>query len=253
MKVKITNIQRFCLNDGPGIRTTVFFKGCNLKCPWCANPENISFESQEYTIGNENGVYGYDIDLQELKKEILKDKNYYLGGGGVTFSGGEPLLQIKKIEKLLEELKDLNINMCVETALMVNEELLNVSLKYIEYYIVDIKILSKEKCKEILGGDIDLYYKNIETLFNAKKKILFRIPLANKYTYTEENVSLILNLLEKYKISYVEIFNIHNLAENKYKSLNYEFPKIVGLTNEQLKNLKEKIEGLDIKVKVCKL
>ena len=94
MKVRITDIQHFSLHDGPGIRTTVFLKGCSLKCPWCANPECISSEIQ--------GEFGYDISLEELEKEILKDEPYYKTGGGVTFSGGEPLLQIKNYEELLK-------------------------------------------------------------------------------------------------------------------------------------------------------
>ena len=96
MKVRITDIQHFSLHDGPGIRTTVFFKGCNLRCPWCANPECISQKIQ--------GEFGYDISLDELEKEILKDEPFYKTGGGVTFSGGEPLLQIKYIEPLLKSL-----------------------------------------------------------------------------------------------------------------------------------------------------
>ena len=68
MKVRITDIQHFSLHDGPGIRTTVFLKGCSLKCPWCANPECISSEIQ--------GEFGYDISLEELEKEILKDEPF---------------------------------------------------------------------------------------------------------------------------------------------------------------------------------
>ena len=107
MKVRITNIQRFSLQDGPGIRTTVFFKGCNLRCPWCANPENINYEIQEYMDENTKKIFGYDIELKELEKEILKDENYYkLNNGGVTFSGGEPLLQFNKIEELLNTIQN---------------------------------------------------------------------------------------------------------------------------------------------------
>ena len=119
MKVRVTNIQRFCLNDGPGIRTTVFFKGCNLKCPWCANPENIEYEIQEFynPNTNERGTFGYDIELEELERQLLKDESYYnMSQGGITFSGGEPLLQFHKLEPLLKRLKEKNIHLCVETA-----------------------------------------------------------------------------------------------------------------------------------------
>ena len=105
MKVIVSNIQRFCLHDGPGIRTTVFFKGCSLNCPWCANPENIDFNIEEYSENGEKKHFGYEISLEELEKEIIKDEDYYMTGGGVTFSGGECLFQFKKIEPLLQKLK----------------------------------------------------------------------------------------------------------------------------------------------------
>ena len=78
-KVLVTNIQRFSLHDGPGIRTTVFFKGCNLRCPWCANPENINFEKEEYIDLEKktSGIFGYDIEIEKLEQEILKDKVFY--------------------------------------------------------------------------------------------------------------------------------------------------------------------------------
>lgn len=76
MKVIVNDIQRFSLHDGPGIRTTIFFKGCNLKCPWCSNPENIDFKIVEYNYQNQKGTYGYEIELEDLEKEILKDKRF---------------------------------------------------------------------------------------------------------------------------------------------------------------------------------
>ncbi len=77
MKVIVSDIQRFSLHDGPGIRTTVFFKGCNLRCPWCSNPENLEFNIIPYEYENEKGTYGYEITLEELEKEILKDKRVF--------------------------------------------------------------------------------------------------------------------------------------------------------------------------------
>ena len=144
MKVRVSNIQRFCLHDGPGIRTTIFLKGCNLRCPWCANPENIDFNPTKYINEStgEHGVFGQDIDDLELFKEIMKDKQYYdMTNGGVTFSGGEPLLQIEELELLLTKIKEEKINICFETALQTPTELVQKSMIYVDEYIVDIKIL----------------------------------------------------------------------------------------------------------------
>jgi len=156
MTVRITNIQHFSLHDGPGIRTTVFLKGCNLKCPWCANPECISSKIQ--------GEFGYDISLEKLEQEIVKDKPFYETGGGVTFSGGEPLLQINDLEPLLKSLKNKNINICFETALFVPEKYLKIAKKYSDEFIVDIKMINHENCKKVIGGKIDQYLNNINYL-----------------------------------------------------------------------------------------
>lgn len=88
----ITNIQRFSLHDGPGIRTTVFMKGCSLRCPWCSNPENLNPYPEKYTKKGINGIYGREYTCDEVYYEIIKDRAFYGSDGGVTFSGGRSLI-----------------------------------------------------------------------------------------------------------------------------------------------------------------
>ncbi len=250
--VVVTNIQRFSLHDGPGIRTTVFFKGCNLRCPWCSNPENINFEIENYTYGNEQGIYGYRISLEELFNEVMKDKEFYEDGGGVTFSGGECLFQIKKIEPLLKKLKENNINICVETALTVPEEFLSVALKYVDLFYVDMKVLDENIAKKI-NGNPRLYMKNLRLLDEFNKDYIIRIPIVDKYTYTDENVNEIIGMLRKIRPQKVEIFKIHNLAKKKYETLQKEMSAFGEISNEQMEELKEKIEKLEIKCDIIKI
>ena len=89
-KILVGNIQRFSLHDGPGIRTTVFMLGCSIHCPWCANPENLQKRQRQYP--DPEDIYGKFYSVDELVKEVLKDRVYFSDGGGVTFSGGEALL-----------------------------------------------------------------------------------------------------------------------------------------------------------------
>jgi pyruvate formate lyase activating enzyme len=256
MKVRLSNIQRFSLHDGPGIRTTIFLKGCNLKCPWCANPENMTFDFTEYynTDNQEHGVFGKDMDLKELYNEIIKDKEYYkLNSGGVTFSGGEPLLQIKALEPLLKKLKAEKINMCIETALQVPEELVKIAIKYIDEFIVDIKILDSKKCKDILNGNIEFYMNNLKILSEKSKISIFRIPLNNEYTLKEENITKILDLLKMYPEPKVEIFKVHNLAESKYESIGKEMTKFTDVEDKTVETLYNRIKKVNSKVEIIKI
>lgn len=227
MNVRITDIQHFSLHDGPGIRTTVFLKGCSIKCPWCANPECISKKIE--------GDFGYDITLGELENEILKDEPFYKTGGGVTFSGGEPLLQIKCLESLLKSLKLKNINICFETALFVPKEFLKIAKSYADEFIVDIKMLNHENTKKILKGDINQYLDNLKVL--NLEKTTFRIPVTE---YSLNDQELILDLLKKYYPKKLEIFKLHNLAKRKYELLGKEmYTKKVS--DEQILDFKNKL------------
>lgn len=233
MKVKITDIQHFSLHDGAGIRTTVFLKGCNLKCPWCANPECIS--------PNMEKGFGRGISLDELETEILKDEPYYQTGGGVTFSGGEPLLQIKDLEPLL---KRLDINICFETALFVNEGLVKLANEYADELIVDIKMLNPENAKNVLGGNITQFISNLNLI--DLSKVTFRIPVTK---YSLADASQICDLIKSCPPKKIEIFKLHNLAKRKYEILEKDFYTeniTVAQINDFKDQLKEAFENVEI-------
>lgn len=252
MKVIISNIQRFCLHDGPGIRTTVFFKGCNLRCPWCTNPENINFNIEKYNKDGIEGIYGKEYDLDELFNILIKDKTYYENGGGVTFSGGECLWFFDKIEPLLKKLKDNGINICIETALMVPSELLSIAMKYVDYYYIDIKVLKGNNVKT-LNANPELFINNLDLVLKTKKDIVFRIPVVPEYTYTEENIKEIERLLKEKKIINLELFTIHRLGESKYKSLGLKMPIFKEVTEKELESLRKRFEKYVKNVKIIRL
>lgn len=257
MTVRVTSIQHFSLDDGPGIRTTVFLKGCNLTCPWCCNPENISFEIENYIHNSQKESFGYDISLEELEKEILKDEVFYVeNNGGVTFSGGEPLLQIRELKPLLKSLRSKNINICFETSLSASSDLLKIAIEYIDEIFIDMKILDKKEAKNVLNLDLDLYYDNLELINNSNMdhgNITFRIPLNNEYTLKEDNIKEILKCIEKYADFNVEIFKTHNLAESKCKSLNQEFAIFSPVDDEALNEVLEKIQELNSNARIISL
>ena len=143
--------------------------------------------------------------------------------------------------------------MCIETALQVPSELVQIAQKYIDEFIVDIKILDPEECEKILNGNIDLYLKNLEILTEKNQINIFRIPLVNEYTIEEKNVEKILEILKKYKAQKVEIFKIHNLAESKYKSIGKEMKKFSLIDDSKIKEVYNKIKNLDINVEIIKI
>lgn len=287
MSVRISNIQRFCLHDGPGIRTTVFLKGCNLHCPWCANPETLLYKKQYYfdkekciatdgvcsvnsdcpmlsgglnnitkedmiaCICNAIGQYGYDISLDELERELLKDKVFFEESGGITFSGGEPLLQIEKYEPLLKRLKEKEIHLCAETALFVPRKLVEIAAKYIDLFIVDVKILDAEKCKNILGGDVEVYKANIELI--GYKEILFRFPVVESLTLNNLNIEAICEFISSRINTEMEIFSMHSLANKKYEVLGIKNKLCRGVSDIELESVKKRFSDYSIDAQIVKL
>lgn len=254
--ILVTNIQRFSLHDGPGIRTTVFLKGCLLRCPWCCNPENLIPKPQKYIKDGIEGIYGSYMSCDDIYQEVIKDRIFYLSDddneiGGVTFSGGEALLQIDKLESLLLKLKNEGIHLAIETCLFAPESNLSLAIKYIDFFYVDMKILNPIKCKEFERGDVSLYLKNLNTLFKSNKKMVIRIPVIGGYTDTLDNQNLVIDLLNKYKPQYVELVKEHNLGNSKYESLNIPVPTFIGVSDELLDNYSNKIKALGIDVKIC--
>lgn len=251
----ITNIQRFSLHDGPGIRTTVFLKGCSIRCPWCSNPENINSYPEKYNKDGIEGIYGKNISLDEIYDEIIKDRVFYENNGGVTFSGGEALLYIDELLPLIKKLKKENITIAVETCLFIATSKLEQAIPYIDYFFVDMKIMDEVLCKNVLNGDLKLYEKNLK-LLTSKKLVTIRIPVIGHYTDYIDNKMAIVNEIKKYEKSIlkVELIKGHNLSESKYKSLNISSPQFYEVVDQSLMQYKEMIEkNTKVLVEICKI
>ena len=252
--VLVTNIQRFSLHDGPGIRTTVILKGCGLHCPWCSNPENISSVQEPYHLGDENGVYGREERLSKIYEEVLKDRAFYEQGGGVTFSGGEPLLYICKLEPRLKRLKEDNVSIALETSLFASEEMLKLALKYVDFFCIDIKILDLNKCRRVLGGNLVTYVNNVKLIQHYPKiKTLFRVPLVAPYTTNESNLQSIAIFCQENEIHYLELIKGHNLAKKKYLSLGRKMQCVSEMSTEEFEKIANFFESQNIKVKMCRI
>lgn len=271
MSILLTNIQRFSLHDGPGIRTTVFLKGCSLRCPWCANPENLNPYTEQYIKNGIEGTYGKEYTTDELYAEVVKDLAFYDGvwssndlnkmPGGVTFSGGECLLQMDKLESLLERLNEEKIHTAVETCLFAPASQLSIALNHIDLFYVDIKILDETKCKDVLKGILSVYQKNLQTLLNSNKPVVFRVPVIGGYTDGEYNRKKVVELIKEAhgNVLKIELIKEHSLGVSKYQSLvdggnAIHLPQYRGVSDELMNLYKKEIESaVIIPVEVCKI
>lgn len=246
MKGRIFNLQSFSLHDGPGIRTTVFFKGCPLRCIWCHNPESFKPEQQiiydDYKClkcracngkMNESAaekcpsgameVIGKDISVEELMSEILKDKDYFQNsGGGVTFSGGEPLLQPEFLIAVLKECKKLGLHTAVDTCGYTDRENFELIGGITDLYLYDIKLINDELHRKYTGVSNRQILENLKFLSELGKRIFIRIPLIPGITDTDDNISGIREFLRSIKFEQINLLSYHALAKNKYIKLGLE-------------------------------
>lgn len=258
MGIVVTNIQRMCFHDGPGIRSTVFMKGCGIHCPWCANPENISFQIQQYCEKGKNGrerpwQYGKEYEAEELIHILEKDRPFWGEDGGVTFSGGEPLLHVGSLLPVWRRLKEMGIHMAAETSLFVPSADLEAALEFIDFFYVDVKLLDSELCARVLGGDTGQYLKNVDLLAKSGKEFCFRIPCSVEYVLQPRNMEKVYEFLSRYSKVPVEIFAIHNLGESKYRNLQITPENFQVVPEEQLQELKCQIEEIGNTVSIIKI
>ncbi len=276
MSILLTNIQRFSLHDGPGIRTTVFLKGCNLRCPWCSNPENLIPTIQPYIKDSLEGTYGSYYEPEDLITECLKDQPFYEGKivspsewkitdaesieqlpGGVTFSGGEALLQMSSLVPVCEALHDKGVHIAVETCLFVPTDNLQLALNYIDFFYIDMKILSVDRCKEVENGNLEIYLHNLDTVMKSGAPVVIRIPVIGSYTDDPENRKQVHDLIKSCKgnggnVLKIELIKEHNLGESKYKSLNMQLD-YHGVEDELMEQYKLELSDLGILTEECKI
>lgn len=228
----IFDIKKFSIHDGPGIRTTVFFKGCSLDCWWCHNPESIRKIPEKIIInlpGNSDKlcddsevVFGREYSVKELLGEIIKDRVFYdESGGGVTFSGGEPLLQIDFLKEILQLCRDSGIQTAVDTSGYAGKSSIVQIYDYTDIFLFDLKILDDELHCNFTGVSNRLILSNLKYLSEKGNKVIVRIPLIPGITDTKENLSSIADhLLKLRNIKKIDLLPYNEIAGSKYKRFN---------------------------------
>ncbi|MBR2650694.1 MAG: glycyl-radical enzyme activating protein [Clostridia bacterium] len=303
MKGNIFDIQRFSVHDGPGIRTTVFFKGCPLRCIWCHNPESQSCEASlayypKSCIGcgacaaacpsgahrmTDEGMHIFDralciscgacaaacpsealvsfgksVDVSEIMDEVLRDKSFYENsGGGLTVSGGEPLMQGEFLVELLSAAKAAGLHTAIETSGFGSRELLCRVAEYTDLFLFDIKTTGDEAHRRLTGVPQSPIRENLLLLDSLGANIVLRCPLIPGVNTTDEHYDAIAKLaLTLRGVSEVNVMAYHTLGDGKYDALDMEneMASADAMTAEEkaacIENIKRRIiaGGKDIKV-----
>ncbi len=225
----IFDIKRYAVNDGPGIRTTVFFKGCPLRCRWCHNPESQERQQETMTVKrklgektfNDERKVGYEIDASSLVRQIERDSVFYdESGGGVTFSGGEPLLQPEFLLDCLKQCKERNIQTCVDTAGAVNTEYMDDIINFTDIFLFDVKTADNQAFKEYVGSGYDMVLNTLKIVSEKARRVIVRIPVIPQVNYDEQSMMKIICLLKQYpSIKEVSLLPFHRTGADKYRRL----------------------------------
>lgn len=259
---RVFSIEEFSTFDGPGIRTTVFLKGCPLRCNWCHNPEGQLFENQ--MIKSPNGCLGcgacldigerlagerklikesigvcprnlirecaVDYTVDDLCNKLLKNVSILnKNNGGITFSGGEPLAQYDFLIECLKYLRG-KTNLAIQTSGSCEEEKFKTLLHYVDYVLYDLKIINEYLHKQYTGLSNTSILNNFENLYESGTQFCIRTPLIPTITDTSENIMSIAKLMKKHSLDYIELLPYHRLTGGKYAMVNRTYTPLFDET-----------------------
>lgn len=239
-KTKVFNIQHYSLHDGPGIRTTVFLKGCPLRCRWCCNPESQEFEKDVDQIEQLK-----TMSIDEIIREVEKDEVFYrYGGGGLTISGGEPLAQGTFLIELLKEARKHYLSTAIETSGYGQKDILLEAAEYLDTVYFDVKSLNTEKHLEWTGVSNDIILDNLQDLvktYGPKLNIIVRTPVIPGFNDSEEDIKKIKHFLTSIGQKNYELLRYHKYGRGKYEKLGREYLMGEEMLEDTKWNLLQKI------------
>ncbi|MEM2147294.1 MAG: glycyl-radical enzyme activating protein [Candidatus Bathyarchaeia archaeon] len=291
--------MRYAIHDGPGIRTTVFLKGCPLQCWWCHNPEGISstndlayfnykcihcetcvnvcpvrairFETDKQIINRAActlcgvcaeacptgalRIIGRETTVKELIKEIEKDVILYdSSGGGVTFSGGEPLFQPLFLKEALKECKNRKIHAALDTSGYASPKVFKSIAEHVDMFLYDLKVVDDVEHKKYTGVSNRLIIKNLKALMEKGrgKDVIIRFPIIPSINDTVENVKRLTALVQQLKgVKEIDLLPFHDVSE-KYMRIGRKYLMQVynAPSEEKLKQIKAELETAGFMVKI---
>ena len=275
IKARVLSFKRFEIHDGDGIRTTLFFKGCPLRCKWCHNPESLSYKKEKMfdpnlcvdcmrctglcdanIIENNKHVFirqnctlcgrceavcpkkafetaGIDLTPTEIAEELFKDELFMKNsGGGVTFSGGEPLMQADLCVEIAKILKTRNINLAIDTSGAVPRSAIDDIFPFADTFLFDIKAIDEQTHIRCTGVSNAAILENIRYVDRLGKKIEIRYPFVPTMNDDEwEKIGKFIDTLQH--VTIVRVLPFHNYGERKYHCLGTPIPWLTYLSHQK--------------------
>jgi pyruvate formate lyase activating enzyme len=292
----VLNIMRFAVRDGPGIRTTVFLKGCPLRCEWCHNPESqsstpelIYFPERCVRCGDcvracSNGALQLDervsrdpnlcqrsgkcvdacsagaqelagrrMTVSEVMTAILKDEVFFdESGGGVTISGGEPLMQAAFVERLLEVCRDRRIRTVVDTCGSANSSVIRRVSQKADLFLYDVKLMDSERHRRYTGAGNELILQNLEILAETGSVVIVRVPIIPEVNDDWGNIDALGDFLSRLGLKRIDLLPYHRIGSDKYRRLgrSYEREKVKPPTAEHMQAIAARLTAANFAVRI---
>jgi len=293
----VFDIKKFSIHDGPGIRTTVFFKGCPLHCVWCHNPESQALQPEimflkerclycgacqevcasgaiawcgdlqfiqqekctlcgacvEACYAEARQMVGREMTAAQMMAEIERDIAFYdESGGGVTFSGGEPLAQPDFLLVLLQSCREKEIHTALDTCGFASWERLNSIREYVDLFLYDLKLMDDARHKKLTGVSNKVILQNLQALSQRGHNIVLRVPVIPGVNDDADNIRQIGEFVAALPHRHrVDILPYHHTAADKYERLhkNYKLGEVRPPSSERMRKIAQTLQKLDLRVK----